>query len=85
LPVSVFAKEDTPVIKSFIAGAITGAVVMVLYGREIAEYLQDRTFGFRMRAAEGLGAVAQGVGSVKNTVEAVKDRVEDGFTATRGA
>ena len=72
-------------IKSFIAGAITGAVVTVLYGRQIADYLQDRTFGLRMRAAEGLGAVAQGVGSVKSTVEAVKDRVEDGFTITRGA
>ena len=72
-------------VKSFIFGAITGAVVMALYGREIAEYLQDRTFSLRMRAAEGLGAVAQGMGSVKDTVEAVKDRVENGFSAAKGA
>jgi len=70
------------VIKSFLAGTITGAVVMALYGRQIAKYLEDRTFTLRMKAADGLDAVAHGVDSVRGTVEAVKGRVEDGFTAS---
>jgi hypothetical protein len=71
-------------IKSFLTGFITGAVVMGVYGRQIAEYIEDNTFTLRMKAAEGLGAVAQGVDSVRDTVETVKGRVEDGFGRAGG-
>jgi len=68
------------VIKSFLVGAIIGAAAMVIYGRRIAAYLEDRTFTVRMKAADKLGAVAQGVESMRETVEAVKGRIEDGFS-----
>ena len=64
--------------KAFLLGAAVGAAVMALYGKEIAAYLEDQTFGLRMRAADGLGAVAESVGSVKDAVETVKTRVETG-------
>jgi hypothetical protein len=69
------------VIKTFLFGAAVGAAVMALYGRQMATYLEDQTFGLRARAAEGLGAVADTVGSVKEAVETAKTRVEDGFRA----
>jgi hypothetical protein len=69
------------VIKAFVLGAAVGAVMMALYGKQLAAYLEDQTFDLRARAAGGLGAVAEGVGSVKDAVETVKSRVEDGFGA----
>jgi hypothetical protein len=69
------------VIKTFVLGAAVGAAVMALYGKQLAAYLEDQTFGLRARAADGLGAVADTVGSVKEAVETVKTRVEDGFSA----
>jgi hypothetical protein len=69
------------VIKTFLFGAAVGAAVMALYGRQMATYLEDQTFGLRTRAADGLGAVADTVGSVKEAVETAKSRVEDGFRA----
>ena len=65
--------------KSFVLGAAVGAAVMALYGKQLATYLEDQTFGLRARTADGLGAVAETVGSVKDAVETVKSRVEDGF------
>jgi hypothetical protein len=73
------AKEEYTVIKTFVLGAAVGAAVMALYGKQLAAYLEDQTFGLRARAADGLGAVADSVGSVKDAVETVKTRVEDGF------
>ena len=66
-------------IKSFLLGAVIGGAAVALYGRQIAEYLEDRTFTMRMKAADGLGAVVHGVESMRETVEAVKGRIEDGF------
>ena len=60
---------------------IPDSELMALYGKELAAYLEDQTFGLRARAADGLGAVAETVGSVKEAVETVKTRVEDGFGA----
>src|SRR5262249_46484714 len=68
------------VIKSFVLGAVIGGAAVALYGRQIAEYLEDRTFAMRMKAADGLGVVAHGVESMRETVEAVKGRIEDGFS-----
>jgi len=69
------------VIKTFVLGVAVGAAVTALYGKQMATYLEDQTFGLRARAADGLGAVADTVGSVKDAVETVKSRVEDGFGA----
>jgi hypothetical protein len=41
----------------FVFGAITGAVVTWLWGREIADYVGERTRDVRVGAAEGMRAV----------------------------
>jgi hypothetical protein len=48
----------------FILGAITGAVVVWFWGKEIEDYLQGKTRGVRTKAAEGLRAVEEGTGKV---------------------
>jgi hypothetical protein len=50
--------------EAFILGAITGAVVVWCWGKEIEDYLQEKTRGVRTQAAEGLRAVAEGTGKV---------------------
>jgi hypothetical protein len=43
----------------FVLGVITGAVVVWLWGREIEDYVGDKTRGVRAQAAEGLRAVEE--------------------------
>ena len=45
--------------EAFILGAITGAVVVWLWGRKIAESVEDTTRGMRAQAAEGIRAVEE--------------------------
>lgn len=49
---------------AFVLGAITGAVVVWLWGREIGDYVGERTRGARTRAAEGMRAVEEKTGKV---------------------
>jgi gas vesicle protein len=48
----------------FVLGAITGAVVTWLWGREIADYVGEQTRGVRAGAAEGMRAVDEKAGQV---------------------
>jgi gas vesicle protein len=48
----------------FVLGAITGAVVTWLWGREIADYVGERTRSVRVGAAEGMRAVDEKAGQV---------------------
>ncbi len=48
----------------FILGAITGAVIVWFWRREIEDYARDKTRGVRTQAAEGLQAVADGTEKV---------------------
>jgi len=49
--------------KAFVLGAIMGAAVW-LWGRDIEEYVEDKTRGVRTKAAEGVGAVEEKAGKV---------------------
>jgi Cu/Ag efflux pump CusA len=63
------------VIKSFLAGAITGAAVMWFWGDEIRGRIDDATSGVRTRAAEQLHGVA-------DTLQSVAQTVDQGLTGT---
>ena len=48
----------------FVLGAIVGAAVVWLWGREVEEYVEEKMRGVRARAAEGVRAVEETVGQV---------------------
>ncbi len=52
---------------AFVLGAIMGAAVVWLWGREMEAYVEERTRGVRTKAAEGVGAMEE-------TAERVLDR-----------
>jgi gas vesicle protein len=49
---------------AFVLGAIMGAAVVWLWGREMEEYVKERTRGVRTKAAEGVRAVEEKAGKV---------------------
>lgn len=56
-------------VRSFLVGAIVGGAVVWLYGREIRQFIDDRTLTARTRAAETLKSAAEGVQSAKEKIE----------------
>jgi hypothetical protein len=46
-------------VKAFVLGAIVGAAVVWLWGRQMEEYAEERTRGARIKAAEGVRAVEE--------------------------
>jgi len=48
----------------FVLGALMGAAVVWLWGREMEEYVEARTRGVRTKAAEGVRAVEEKAGQV---------------------
>ena len=50
--------------ETFVLGAIMGAAVVWLWGREMEEYVQERTRGVRTKAAENIRAVEETAGKV---------------------
>jgi hypothetical protein len=50
--------------EAFVLGAIMGAAVVWLWGREIEEYVEERTRGLRTKAAGGVRAVEETAGRV---------------------
>ena len=50
--------------EAFILGTITGAAVVWLWGREIEDYVGERTRGVRTKAAEGMRAAEEMAGQV---------------------
>jgi hypothetical protein len=48
----------------FVLGAIMGAAVIWLWGKEMEEYVAERTRGVRTKAAEGVRAVEETAGKV---------------------
>jgi gas vesicle protein len=53
-----------------VLGAIIGAAVVWLWGREMEEYVEKKIRGVRTKAAEGVGAVEE-------TAEKMLDRGDD--------
>ncbi len=49
---------------SFVLGAITGGVIVWLWGKELEEYVQEQTRGVRTKAAEGIRVVEESTGKV---------------------
>jgi hypothetical protein len=50
--------------ETFVLGAIAGGVIVWLWGKEIGDYVGEKTRGVRTKAAEGLRAVDEGAGKV---------------------
>ncbi len=50
--------------ETFVLGAIMGAVVVWIWGKEIESYVGEKTRGVRAKAAEGLRAVEERTGTV---------------------
>ena len=50
--------------ETFVLGAITGAALAWLWGREIEAYTVEKTRGVRTKAAEGTRAVEETTGKV---------------------
>jgi hypothetical protein len=49
---------------AFVLGTVLGAAVMLLWGPQIGEYVQESTRGMRMKAADGVRAVEEKAGKV---------------------
>lgn len=56
-------------IGSFLFGAILGGAAVWFYGRELREFIDDRTRGARGRAADTLQAASQGLQAAKESLE----------------
>ncbi len=63
--------------EAFVLGAIVGAAVVWMWGREMEEYVEERTRGVRTMAAEGVGAVEEGAGKVLDRGGEVLRRVDE--------
>jgi hypothetical protein len=48
--------------EAFVLGAIMGAAVVWLWGRQMEEYVEEKTRGVRTKAAEGVRAVEETTG-----------------------
>jgi gas vesicle protein len=86
--------------EAFVLGAIMGAAVVWLWGKEMEEYVQERTRGVRTKAAESVRAVEETAGKVldrsgdalrradeflQDTKEHVSDALRAGEEAIRPA
>jgi len=49
---------------AFVLGAIMGAAVVWLWGREMEEFVEERTRGMRTKVAEGVRAAEETAGKV---------------------
>jgi hypothetical protein len=68
---------------AFVLGAVMGAAVAWLWGRQIEEYVQERTRGVRLKAAEGVRAVEEKAGKVLDRGGDALHRVDDFLQDTK--
>jgi hypothetical protein len=69
--------------EAFVLGAIMGAAVVWLWGREMEDFVQERTRGVRMKAAEGVRAVEEGTGKVLDRGGEALRRVDEFLQDTK--
>jgi hypothetical protein len=69
--------------EAFALGAITGAVVVWFWGKEIKGYVREQTRGVRTKTADGLRAVEEGTGKVLDRGGEVLRRAEDVLQDTK--
>jgi gas vesicle protein len=70
--------------KAFVLGAIMGAVVVWLWGRQMEEYAQEKTRGVRTKAAEGVRTVEETTGKVLDRGGEALRRAEEFLQDTKG-
>jgi hypothetical protein len=68
--------------RALVLGAIMGAAVVWLWGREIGEYLEKKTRGVRTKAADGVRAVEEKAGKV---LDRTREDVSEAFRAGQEA
>ena len=69
--------------EAFVLGAIMGAAVVWLWGREMEDFVQERTRGVRTKAAEGVRAVEEGTGKVLDRGGEALRRVDEFLQDTK--
>ena len=67
----------------FALGAIMGAAVVWLWGRQMEQYVEDKTRLVRMRAAEGVRAVEEKAGQVLDRGADALHRADDFLQDTK--
>lgn len=70
--------------RAFVLGAITGAAVMWLCGRQMEEYVEEKTRGVRTKAAEGVRAIEETAGKVLDRGGEALRRADDFLQDTKG-
>jgi len=67
----------------FVLGAIMGAAVVWLWGREMEEYVEEKTRGVRTTAAEGVRAVEEKAEKVLDRGEHALRRADEFLQDTK--
>ena len=68
---------------AFVLGAIVGAAVVWLWGREIEDYVQEKTRGLRTKAAGGVRSVEEKAGKVLDRGGEALHRVDEFLQDTK--
>ena len=68
---------------SFLLGAIMGAAAVWLWGREMEEYVEEKTRGVRTKAADGVRMVEEKAGKVLDRGGEAARRVDEFLQDTR--
>jgi gas vesicle protein len=69
--------------RAFVLGAIMGAAVVWLWGREVEAYVGEKTRGVRTKAAEGVRAIEEKAGKVLDRGGDALHRVDDFLQDTK--
>ena len=69
--------------KGLVLGAIIGATVVWLWGRQMEEYVKEKTRGVRTKAAEGVRAVEEKAEQVLDRGGDALHRVDDFLQDTK--
>lgn len=69
--------------KAFALGAIMGAAVVWLWGREIEEYMEEKTRGVRTKTVERVRAIEEKAGKVLERGGDALHRVDDFLQDTK--
>lgn len=56
-------------IRSFVAGMITGGLIVAIFGETILAFIDSKTRAARLRAADTAGRVAEGLETTKRVLE----------------
>ena len=67
----------------FVLGAIMGAVVVWLWGREMQEYVEEKTRGVRTKTVEGVRSIEEKAGKVLDRGGDALHRVDDFLQDTK--